>query len=43
MIGNGADAQGRDRLVLGVGADGAPVLHMLDERGKVIGELRPAR
>jgi hypothetical protein len=37
------DTQGRDRLVLGVGADGAPALHLLDERGKVIGELPPAK
>jgi hypothetical protein len=37
------DTQGRDRLVLGVGADGVPALQLLDERGKVIGELPAAK
>lgn len=33
------DAQGRDRIVLKVAADGTPSLQFLDERGKVIGQL----
>jgi hypothetical protein len=36
------DADGRDRLVLGVAADGSPALHLLDEHGKVVGQLLPA-
>ena len=37
------DTEGRDRLVLGVGADGAPTLQLLDEHGKVVGQLLPAK
>jgi hypothetical protein len=37
------DAEGRDRLVLGVAADGAPALHLLDEHGKVVAQLLPAK
>lgn len=33
------DAQGRDRIVLKVTADGTPSLQFLDEQGKVIGQL----
>jgi hypothetical protein len=36
-------AEGRDRLVLGVAADGAPELHLLDEHGKVVGHLPPMK
>ncbi len=37
------DTEGRDRLVLGVAADGSPALHMLDEHGKIVGQLLPAK
>jgi len=37
------DMQGRERLVLGVSADGAPRVRLLDENGKVTGELPAAR
>ncbi len=37
------DTEGRDRLVLGVAADGSPALHLLDEHGKVVGQLLPAK
>ena len=37
------DTEGRDRLVLGVAADGSPALHLLDEHGKVVGQLPPAK
>jgi len=33
------DVQGRDRIVLRVAADGTPSLQLLDEQGKVIGQL----
>ncbi|MFN7992467.1 MAG: hypothetical protein U0Q18_02640 [Bryobacteraceae bacterium] len=33
------DQQGRDRMVLRVGADGAPVLSLLDAEGKVVAQL----
>ena len=33
------DTEGRDRLVLKVGADGAPLVQLLDESGKVIDQL----
>ena len=33
------DTEGRARLLLGVGTDGAPVVRLLDESGKVIGRL----
>lgn len=36
------DSQERDRLVLEVGADGAPALRLLDDQGKVIGQLPAA-
>ena len=37
------DTEGRDRLVLGVAADGSPALHLLDEHGKIVGQLLPAK
>jgi hypothetical protein len=37
------DSQGRERLVLGVSADGAPRVRLLDENGKVTGELPAAK
>jgi hypothetical protein len=33
------DADGRDRIVMNVVADGAPVLQFLDESGKVVEQL----
>jgi hypothetical protein len=33
------DTEGRDRIVMKVLADGAPVLQFLDENGKVVEEL----
>ncbi|MGO9401874.1 MAG: hypothetical protein ACLPVW_00225 [Terriglobales bacterium] len=37
------DSQGRDRLVLEVGKDGAPALRLLDDQDKVIGQLPAAK
>jgi hypothetical protein len=33
------DKEGRDRVVIRVGADGSPVIQLLDENGKVVGRL----
>jgi hypothetical protein len=33
------DTEGRDRIVMKVDADGAPVLQFLDQNGKVVDEL----
>jgi hypothetical protein len=36
------DADGRDRIVIEVAADGSPTIRFLDPRGKVISQLPPA-
>lgn len=36
------DADGRDRLVIEVAADGSPVVRFLDEKGKLVNQLPPA-
>ncbi|TCV94693.1 hypothetical protein EC912_103178 [Luteibacter rhizovicinus] len=38
---NMADMKGNPRIVMQVAADGTPSLRMLDEKGKVVGEMRP--
>ncbi len=36
------DAEGHDRIVIQVAADGSPVIRFLDQDGKVINEIPPA-